>query len=189
MSSKPLDQKSSDLFRAMAQSYAEQWVSGAWSTLSLRLDECESPIEQRLLVALSFMEMPFYFDGYEEPYARPKLAQGKDALADFVCNGREEFAFILTQPKALNYRLDFCLIVKFEGRKDIHRIAIECDGHNFHERTKEQAMRDKARDRALVAAGIQVLRFTGSEIFRDAAACAKEVERWLRDLEYRTRPD
>lgn len=68
-----------------------------------------------------------------------------------------------------NYRLDFA--VDPEGSK----IAIECDGHEFHERTKEQAARDKSRDRALQAAGWRVLRFTGSEIFADPGKCASEV--------------
>lgn len=68
-----------------------------------------------------------------------------------------------------NYRLDFA--VDPDGSK----IAIECDGHEFHERTKEQAARDKSRDRALQAAGWRVLRFTGSEIFADPGKCASEV--------------
>jgi very-short-patch-repair endonuclease len=57
------------------------------------------------------------------------------------------------------------------------KIAIEVDGHDFHERTKEQAQRDKARDRALQILGWKPLRFTGSEVFRDAATCAGEVLR------------
>lgn len=51
------------------------------------------------------------------------------------------------------------------------QLAVECDGHDFHERTKEQARRDKGRDRKLVAAGVQVVRFTGSEIFADPLRC------------------
>jgi hypothetical protein len=58
-------------------------------------------------------------------------------------------------------------------------IAVECDGHDFHEKTKEQAAADKARDREIVAAGITVLRFTGSEIWKDAEKCAQEVEALL----------
>jgi very-short-patch-repair endonuclease len=54
------------------------------------------------------------------------------------------------------------------------RLAVECDGHDFHERTKDQASRDKARDRALQAAGVYVFRFTGSDIHWDAYACAQE---------------
>ena len=51
------------------------------------------------------------------------------------------------------------------------KIGVECDGHDFHEKTKEQAARDKKRDRDLQALGYRVLRFSGSEIYRDVNAC------------------
>ena len=63
-----------------------------------------------------------------------------------------------------------------------YRLAIELDGHDFHERTKEQAQRDKARDRALTEAGYRVLRFTGSEVWRDAGKCVDEVLRVAKSL-------
>lgn len=59
---------------------------------------------------------------------------------------------------------------------------VECDGHDFHERTKEQAKRDRSRDRAFQSAGIPVFRFTGSEIYADSLKCAREVEIFLRNL-------
>ncbi len=55
------------------------------------------------------------------------------------------------------------------------QIIVECDGHEFHEKTKEQAAHDKRRDRALFSEGWPVLRFTGSEIRADAAGCARQV--------------
>lgn len=67
------------------------------------------------------------------------------------------------------YRVDF--MIEREGR----RIVVECDGHDFHERTKEQAERDKSRDRELTALGYTVMRFTGSEIWRNPFAAAQEV--------------
>lgn len=54
-------------------------------------------------------------------------------------------------------------------------VLVECDGHDFHERTKEQAKRDRQRDRDLQRAGFQVFRFTGSEIFADPFKCAEEA--------------
>lgn len=64
-------------------------------------------------------------------------------------------------------------------------ILVECDGHEFHEKTKEQAARDKSRDRDLQAAGFPVYRFTGSEIWRDPVACATQLvvvlQDWTRD--------
>ncbi len=59
---------------------------------------------------------------------------------------------------------------------------VECDGHEFHERTKEQAKKDRSRDRAFQAAGIPVFRFTGSEIYADPQECAREVTNFLRKL-------
>ena len=52
---------------------------------------------------------------------------------------------------------------------------MECDGHDFHERTKAQAAHDKTRDRALQARGLKVLRYTGSEIWADPFGCALDV--------------
>lgn len=54
-------------------------------------------------------------------------------------------------------------------------LIVECDGHDFHERTKEQAARDRSRDRRAQHDGIPVLRFTGSELWRDPIGCAEQV--------------
>lgn len=86
------------------------------------------------------------------------------------------------QMQVNDYRADFGLAV--EGSDNFAMVAIvECDGHDFHEKTKEQAARDKARDRFFVSADIRVFRFTGSEIWKDAGKCACEVmnvmENWV----------
>lgn len=49
-------------------------------------------------------------------------------------------------------------------------VAVELDGHDFHERTKEQASRDKKRDRSLLSKGWTTIRFTGSDVVRDPDA-------------------
>lgn len=59
-------------------------------------------------------------------------------------------------------------------------LAVECDGHDFHEKTKEQARRDKARDRAIQAASVPIFRFAGSEIYADAGKCARTCLEFLR---------
>lgn len=88
-------------------------------------------------------------------------------LALHLCSQVAPIEDIVSQHHVEPYRLDFAAV----GMK----LAIECDGHEFHERTKEQARRDKSRDRALTAAGWRVLRFTGSEVWADPARCAREV--------------
>lgn len=59
-------------------------------------------------------------------------------------------------------------------------VACEMDGHEFHERTKEQAQRDKSRDRSIQALGYRVLRYTGSEIWANPKACAQEAVKQVR---------
>jgi len=59
-------------------------------------------------------------------------------------------------------------------------VAIELDGHEFHEKTKEQVAHDKRRERAIVRAGLPVLRFSGHEIWRDTRKCVQEVIDYFR---------
>ncbi len=50
-------------------------------------------------------------------------------------------------------------------------LVIEIDGHDYHS-TDEQKQRDKERAGRLEKVGCVVTRFTGSEVFQDAAMCA-----------------
>lgn len=184
---KAIDARAADLFNELADEFLAYWRQCMWEHVEGAAGECESPIEQRMLMGLVFMELPFFFGGDAEPYARLKLSKGKNALEDLSYISDDEFCILLRQAKALTYRLDFCLLVKFEGRSEVHRIVVECDGHDFHERTKEQARRDRKRDRDLQMAGMKVFRFTGSEIFRDVRKCVSEIQTYLKDLEHRTR--
>jgi DNA helicase II / ATP-dependent DNA helicase PcrA len=67
------------------------------------------------------------------------------------------------------YRADFVVTVEETGS----RLCVEADGRDFHE-----AEKDALRDAALVAEhGIaEVVRFSGSQIWQDAARCAERVE-------------
>jgi hypothetical protein len=87
------------------------------------------------------------------------------------------------------YRLDFELAdIQNEGPPSPRwRIAIEVDGHDYHERTKEQARRDRSRDRVLQAAGYVVMRFTGSELWANPMKCADEVFAMAHGLEVKVR--
>lgn len=58
-------------------------------------------------------------------------------------------------------------------------VVFEADGHDFHEKTKEQAMHDKERDRYMLSNGIKVYRFTGSEIFNHTLDVLIEVQNIL----------
>ena len=75
------------------------------------------------------------------------------------------------------YRLDFALV------GDSGLVCVECDGHDYHERTAAQAEHDRKRDRWLQRRGWHVMRFTGREIVRSAGACLDEIRDLLSSLD------
>ena len=91
----------------------------------------------------------------------------------------EEFGFhIRPQYKVNSWRVDYA--IRLNGPSGMTPILIvECDGHHFHERTKEQAASDRNRDRELQKLGYAVFRFTGSEIWRDPMRCAATAAEFL----------
>jgi very-short-patch-repair endonuclease len=120
----------------------------------------------------------------------------------------DEYQFVINvepQKKIGDFRVDFLLSVYTElpdmermevnskgievaGCKRIStKLIVECDGHDFHERTKEQARNDKSRDRVLQSVGYKVFRFTGSELWRDPFRCAEQTLQAIQldiDLQY-----
>jgi len=68
-------------------------------------------------------------------------------------------------------QVDFFLFC-YEGDA---KLAIELDGHEFHQKTKEQAARDNRKTQLIMEQGIQVVRFSGSEVFRDPFSCVKQA--------------
>lgn len=71
------------------------------------------------------------------------------------------------------YYLDFAYI----GNN--FKIAIECDGHDFHQKTKEQVCYGNDRDYELQRLDFYVFHFSGSEIFNDPLGCATKVMRFI----------
>lgn len=132
---------------------------------------CQSPIETRMADAL--MTCGILLEG------RPPECIGPTELPNFDQSFRP--ALIIAPQRPIGaYRADFALW--FCSILVPVRMVVECDGHDFHEKTKEQARRDKARDRYMLARGWPVMRFTGSEIHQDPEKCADEVGSHMFDL-------
>ena len=80
------------------------------------------------------------------------------------------FNFIVRwQQKIEKYRVDF--YITYHDK----RIVVECDGHDFHEKTKYQASRDKERDRDLQKQGSIVLRYSGSDIINNPSKISDDI--------------
>jgi very-short-patch-repair endonuclease len=71
-------------------------------------------------------------------------------------------------------RVDFAVFVPQISTQE-PLLVVECDGHNFHERTTEQVSRDNRRDRAMQRLGIPFLRFTATDIVRNSEDVAREI--------------
>ena len=72
-----------------------------------------------------------------------------------------------TQVKVGRYRIDIAF--------PTHKLAIECDGRNFHSTPNAKA-RDKRRDAYLRSQGWKVLRFSGSRIHRDMKWILRRID-------------
>lgn len=140
-----------------------------------KLHKCESPIEQMFLLALA--NTPYSSIGAEDDRSYIEHAKSISAQEGVVPSFSFPFGaaaiFVYQQFPCViadrNIRLDFAAFCKKA------KVAVELDGHNFHERTKEQARRDKSRDRLLTIEGWKVVRFAGSEVWADPHVCAYQV--------------
>lgn len=110
---------------------------------------CESPIEVMLGARLAV-----YRDRWNE-------------------RGFPKFKMV-AQHKLAGYRYDFAILSE-DGKL---LIAIECDGAEFHS-TPEQLANDRAKDAAVRAAGADIFRFSGSDIFQHDDRCVAGVFRLL----------
>jgi very-short-patch-repair endonuclease len=89
----------------------------------------------------------------------------------------KDFGFALepqheVECEGVRYRLDFAV--------PEYKVAIELDGHEFHERTKEQVAYRNQRDRLLQAAGWSVFHYSGSELYRNQVNCVSSVIAFVR---------
>ncbi len=130
-----------------------------------RLGSTDSPIESIVLAALCECAV-------DHGYRVAKTAGRSDTLG------------IRPQTTVDRYRIDLMVSFLFHGA-ELH-LAIECDGHDFHEKTKAQARKDRSREMALTYLGYRVVRFTGSEIVVNARACAAEIMSMVMDFQTET---
>ena len=149
-----------------------EWASGRWPDAAFGglenalINLCQSPIERILLVNLLFAEWA-WCDW-----------RGVD-VHDYTMPGdmRPSTVTLAPQYPCGKYNIDIAVLIKWRGDETLC-IAVECDGHDFHEKTAAQAAHDKRRDRELQKAGYFVFRFTGSEIVRDSKRVAREIAKF-----------
>ncbi|MGK3981368.1 endonuclease domain-containing protein [Sorangium sp. So ce118] len=150
---------------------------------------CESPIEQLFLACVmrpSHFTKGLTFGSAAVDAASNRRGHGSDSDEiddnDVIAAINAGWAvFVLLQQPTIKcagheLRPDFALAVLRASANGspspiLARVAIELDGHDWHERTKEQAAADRQRDRRMAVMGWTVVRYTGSEVYQDPAEC------------------
>lgn len=127
------------------------------------LIKCESPIEK---------------DFVESIYREFVIGRASIDKLKKQCNIPDEKEhFWLLEQMEVQCQADERIHPELKYRIDVafprFKLAVELDGHEYHS-TKEARSRDTKRDRAFIRHGWQVIRFTGSDIFRDVDSCVEE---------------
>ena len=126
------------------------------------LPRCESHIEKALLPWLVIEQYPHF------EYRPRVLFPGQGGLLEDMC------VAVVPQLQLGPYRVDFAVASRRGG--NVKFVVVECDGADFHEGDDQKA-RDAARDADLLARRdvLEVVRFTGTAIYRAPGSCAAHV--------------
>lgn len=150
--------------------YHQQRIRQDVLTVADRLP-ADSPIERIFIVAL--YSMTAYRSYLEVPL---RMTTGVIAQSGPSKTCPTDSIHVTAQMKIGSRRVDY-VVWAYSG-VTWKRLLVECDGHEFHERTKEQAAADRSFDRFVQQQGDKIFRFTGSEIVNEPIGCAMQVMRW-----------
>lgn len=143
----------------------------ATDALERRMDYVRSEFIHRLYVNISHTESPL-----EAAFVACMMA-----LPQFEWSAIEWRTQAPVEVEGRGYRLDFVFepseygIFKDIAGPQAPKIAVELDGHEFHERTKEQVTYRNRRDRDLQSDGWTVLHISGSEFNAAPEKVTEEV--------------
>jgi very-short-patch-repair endonuclease len=125
--------------------------------------DTESPIE-----VLFGAEAVKYFVEKFKNHSTMKFASCRQADENIFVG---DHTLLMPQYRWRNYRIDLVVKITFLNQP---YFFIECDGKDFHS-SEQQILRDHAKDQAITNAGIQIFRFSGSELERNPRACIEVV--------------
>lgn len=156
-------------------SFMPEWLQDLEHSCAIRADRimgaCHSPIEELFFATFATLRpwtglRPRLIPALEDAWQPLVFEWGKYRDGTWAAE-----ISVFQQEPIDRFHVDFSV-----HYRDL-RLAIELDGHEFHERTKEQAARDKSRDRKLTELGYRVVRFTGSEVWKDPVDCCWQVHK------------
>lgn len=118
--------------------------------LEITSGEIKSPIEQIYFIAFNLMA-----EHYSIAVKRDEVNENESCSL-----------YIYPKFKIGKFKVDF-LVIYVDCNAVFRNAVIELDGHDFHDKDKNQRAYEKSRDRFLIRQGFSILHFTGSELFND----------------------
>lgn len=150
---------------------------------------CQSPIEQYFLLNfISTLDLDFV-SVIDDPVSQIAISLGHEIGGKTYTLRLFPQYGIKAEYLNITYHVDFLLMLQavyydptafLKINANFFCVAIEIDGHNFHERTKEQAARDKWRDREIQKAGYKLFRYTASEVYERSPQIVWELVDFLK---------
>ena len=147
-------------FQFMFDKYDEpdQFINDFLSLYSIDCyEEIKSPIEQ--IFAFAYKYVLYREMGFPDMECFDYTSQ-----KEIIANGNK-------------YIVDF--YYRFPSGNGSYDLIVECDGHEFHQKTKKQVEHDNNRDYDLKSCGYDVIHFSGSQIYNDPVGCAYKVFNYI----------
>lgn len=143
----------------------DELCQGCKYKLSFRCKAClfvlQSPLERMLYLQLLDAKIQFQTQYALNWYGENISTEGKT-----YGDPQNNFKEVLTIP---DFYID----------KRQKKLCIYTDGHTYHERTEEQAQRDRNIDRKLQELGFQVLRYTGKDVKENCDKIISDIQKWI----------
>lgn len=121
----------------------------------------QSPLERKL-----YLELLKSFIKFQTQYGINWNGKNISIVGKTFGNSQNNFKEVLT-------------IVDFYIEKNQSKLCIYTDGHTYHERTEDQAQRDRNIDRKLQEFGFKVLRYTGKDVNENPEKIISDIKKWI----------
>lgn len=152
-----------------------------------------SPKKVQQLLMLPLVEQHLYPDFWNDEEIKSPIEQIFITAFDLYCKlENKKQIYLFSQKKILcnekTYYIDFVfeaddylshLLWNGNIKNNKFKLAIECDGYEFHQKTKEQVQHDNEREYDLKMAGYEVLRFSGTQIYNNPLKCAEDTYNYI----------
>lgn len=153
----------------------------------------DSPKKVQQLLVIPLISKRIYPRIWDDETIKSPIEQIFITAFDLYCKEKEnKEIYLFAQKEVICNKKKYYLDFEFEaddylsyltfGNKIKNynfKLAIECDGYEFHQKTKEQVQKDNEREYDLKMAGYEVLRFSGTQIFKDPLKCAKDTYNYI----------